>query len=62
MPRVCSVCNKGVLYGHVVSHANNKSQKISRPNLQKIMTVENGTRRRKLVCTRCIRSKSITKG
>ena len=62
MPRVCKVCGKGVLFGHNVSHANNKSRKISHPNLQKVMVVENGTHRRKMVCTRCLRSNAISKG
>ena len=62
MPRICEVCGKGVLFGHKVSHANNKSQKVSRPNLQRVIVVEKGTHRRKLVCTRCLRSHAISKG
>ncbi|MBI4126383.1 MAG: 50S ribosomal protein L28 [Deltaproteobacteria bacterium] len=56
MPSFCAVCHKGTVFGHNVSHANNKTRKISRPNLQRLHTVTNGRRRRVVVCTRCIRS------
>ena len=34
MARRCDITGKGVLYGHNVSHANNKTQKRFMPNLQ----------------------------
>lgn len=34
MSRRCSISGKGALNGHKVSHANNKSNKITYPNLQ----------------------------
>ncbi|MFH0800736.1 MAG: 50S ribosomal protein L28 [Pseudomonadota bacterium] len=61
MPRVCSICGKGRLTGHKVSHSNIKSPKVSEPNLQKIKIVLNGTIRRAPVCTRCIRSGAVQK-
>ena len=36
MARRCGVSGKGVLVGNNVSHANNKTKKIYRPNLQTI--------------------------
>ena len=62
MPRQCKICGKGPLFGQNVSHANNKTKKVSKPNLQRVMVVDNGTRRKKLVCSRCIRSGAISKG
>jgi len=61
MSRVCEICGKGPSFGNNVSHANNKSSKIWRPNLQKIKAVKNGTVRSIKVCTRCIRSGHVTK-
>jgi len=61
MPRTCDICGKGRLVGHNVSHANNKTQKVSRPNLQTIKILINGAARKARVCTRCIRSGAIQK-
>ncbi|MCK5540471.1 MAG: 50S ribosomal protein L28 [Deltaproteobacteria bacterium] len=61
MARVCDICGKKPLVGNNVSHANNKTKKVSRPNLQEVHTVVNGQRRKVKVCTRCIRSGAITK-
>ena len=61
MARVCDICGKKPLVGNNVSHANNKTKKVSRPNLQEVHAVINGQRRKVKVCTRCIRSGAITK-
>src|SRR5260370_37285523 len=36
MPRSCELTGKGILVGNNVSHANNKTKRIYRPNLQTI--------------------------
>ncbi len=36
MPRRCALTGKGVLFGHKVSHANNKSNRRYLPNLQNV--------------------------
>lgn len=36
MSRRCELTGKGVLSGHNVSHANNKTKRVYRPNLQTI--------------------------
>ena len=36
MSRRCELTGKGLLVGHHVSHANNKTKRIYRPNLQVI--------------------------
>lgn len=61
MPRTCAICHKGLLFGHTVSHANNKGPKRSFPNLKRVRTTSGGRVRRQLVCTRCIRSGLVTK-
>ncbi|NTW66527.1 MAG: 50S ribosomal protein L28, partial [Nitrospirae bacterium] len=57
MAGTCQICGKGALSGNKVSHANNRSKKISKPNLQSIKALgPNGAHVRMHVCTRCIRS------
>ena len=36
MSRRCELTGKGLLVGHTVSHANNKTKRIYRPNLQSL--------------------------
>jgi large subunit ribosomal protein L28 len=62
MSRVCDICGKGPLSGFNVSHAHNRTKKISYPNLQRIRIVtDTGQTVRSKVCTRCIRSNKVTK-
>jgi len=61
MSRKCEICGKGPSFGNNVSHANNKTRTVWRPNVQKVKTVKNGTVATIKVCTRCIRSGFITK-
>ncbi|OGQ22607.1 MAG: 50S ribosomal protein L28 [Deltaproteobacteria bacterium RIFCSPLOWO2_02_FULL_44_10] len=62
MSRLCHVCQKGPLFGHIVSHANNKTRKVSVPNLQRVrIQLKTGEVRRTIVCTRCLRSGLVTK-
>jgi large subunit ribosomal protein L28 len=45
-----------------VSHANNKSKKSSKPNVQSVKAIStNGSHVRMNVCTRCIRSGKVKK-
>jgi len=39
MSRRCELTGKGVLSGHNVSHANNKTKRVFRPNLQTVSLV-----------------------
>ncbi|MGO9567558.1 MAG: 50S ribosomal protein L28 [Desulfomonilaceae bacterium] len=62
MSRVCEICGKRPLKGYNVSHAHNRTKKISYPNLQKIRVMESsGQVKRVKVCTRCIRSNKVSK-
>jgi large subunit ribosomal protein L28 len=57
----CDVCGKRALVGNNVSHANNKTKKLSYPNLQKLRAVVEGRVQRVLACTRCIKAGKVTK-
>jgi len=59
--RACEICGKTRAVGNNVSHANNRTKRVFRPNLQTIRPLVNGATRRLLVCTRCIRSGKIKK-
>ena len=61
MARVCSVCGKGPITGHNVSHANNRTKRRWYPNLQTVRVLVKGSPRRVQACTRCIRSGRIEK-
>lgn len=56
MAKYCEVCGKGVTSGNNVSHSHRKSKRKWAPNVQRIRVIENGTPKRKYVCTRCMRS------
>ncbi|MEE9523338.1 MAG: 50S ribosomal protein L28 [Thermodesulfovibrionales bacterium] len=58
---VCYVCGKSKVRGNRVSHANNKSKRWSKPNLQRIKINDKGTLKSASVCTRCIKSGKVTK-
>ncbi len=50
----CYHCDKGVAFGNSVSHANNKTRRTWKPNLQVVRTLS-GTKIIKVkVCTRCL--------
>jgi large subunit ribosomal protein L28 len=58
----CEICGKGKLSGNQVSHSNNKTKKVSKPNIQSIKAMgPHGTHMRMHVCTRCIRSGKVKK-
>ena len=61
MSRICEICGKKPSTGFNVSHANNKTKKVFKPNLQKVRAVDNGSVRNVKVCTRCIRSGAVKK-
>lgn len=61
MAMVCDVCGKRRGVGNNVSHANNKTKRTWKPNLQKVRCLVGKTRTTLTVCTRCIRSGRITK-
>ena len=51
----CANCGKGVMYGHNVSHAKNRTRKIFKPNLHSARIMINGTSRKLRLCTKCLR-------
>jgi len=56
MSAKCEVCGKGPVSGNNVSHANNKTKRRFKPNLQKAKITINGKLKSARVCTRCLRT------
>ncbi|MFZ5643324.1 MAG: 50S ribosomal protein L28 [Bacillota bacterium] len=59
MAKKCSVCGKGVRVGMQVSHSHIRTKRTWSPNLQRVKALVEGTPRRILVCTRCLRSGKV---
>ncbi|MCL2572857.1 MAG: bL28 family ribosomal protein [Defluviitaleaceae bacterium] len=62
----CEVCDKGIQTGHRISitrsQVSRRANRMWRPNIKKVQIVEqNGAVRPAKVCTRCLRSKKVTR-
>ena len=57
----CEVCGKGVAFGIKVSHSHRRSNRTFKPNVKKVRAIVNGSPKRVNVCTKCLRSNSITR-
>ena len=55
----CYACGKGVAFGNNVSHANNKTRRTWRPNLQVARIELDGKIQKIKVCTRCLNAGKI---
>jgi large subunit ribosomal protein L28 len=56
---VCYTCQKGIAFGNNVSHANNKTRRTWKPNLQVARIVKDGKTIKIKVCTRCLNAGKI---
>lgn len=61
MGKYCEVCNKGIMSGNNVSHANNISKRSWAPNIQRVRVIVDGRPQRMNVCTRCLRSGKVVR-
>ena len=57
----CFSCGKGVTFGNNVSHANNKTRRTWKPNLQVVRTVVNGKTEKVKVCTSCLSAGKVAR-
>jgi large subunit ribosomal protein L28 len=51
----CDNCNKGIMYGHNVSHSKRRTNRIFKPNLQKKTVMIGSIRKQVKLCTNCIK-------
>jgi len=61
MARRCEVCGKGTVAGNNISHAHNKTRRVWKPNIVKVQTVMNGSKKTIKICTRCLKSGKVVK-
>ena len=52
----CDNCGKGIMIGHNVSHAKNRTRRIFKPNLHTAKLTINGVTKTYRLCTKCLRS------
>lgn len=51
----CYNCGKGIMVGHNVSHAKNRTRKVFKPNLHGARIIIDGTSMKVRLCTKCLR-------
>ena len=57
----CFVCGKMRMAGQNVSHANNVTKRMFKPNIQTVRALVEGRAKQIAVCTRCLRSGKVEK-
>ncbi len=62
MSKVCSVCGKGPSAGRNVSHSHRVTNRIIRPNIQRVTAVVNGSVKQINVCTKCMKAGKVVRG
>lgn len=55
MAMKCMNCSKGVMYGHNVSHAKNRTNRVFKPNLHWARIPMGQMMKRVRLCTKCLR-------
>lgn len=61
MSKVCSVCGKAPAAGRNVSHSHRVTNRIVRPNIQRVHAVIDGSVKQINVCTKCMKAGKITR-
>ncbi|AQS59471.1 50S ribosomal protein L28 [Desulforamulus ferrireducens] len=55
----CAICDKGVKVGIKLSHSHIRTKRTWSPNLQRVKAIVDGSPKRIMVCTRCLRSGKV---
>lgn len=55
MAKICDICGKGVMVGNNVSHANNRTKRLFKPNLKSVRLLVAGQKIKMRLCTSCLR-------
>lgn len=55
MANACAMCGKGSDFGHLVSHAKNRTKTIRKPNLHPAKVMVDGKKVKMRLCTKCLR-------
>ncbi len=57
----CAVCGKRPVTGKTISHSHRATNRVFRPNLQRLRIIVDGKTRREYVCTQCLKSGRVKK-
>lgn len=57
----CELCGKKVVSGKTISHSHRKTNRVWKPNLQRMYAVVDGKVKKIYVCTRCLRSGKVVR-
>ncbi|HKQ59605.1 MAG TPA: 50S ribosomal protein L28 [Candidatus Eisenbacteria bacterium] len=57
----CEICGKAKLFGNNVSHANNATKRVWRPNLQRVRALVDHKPKNIMVCTGCLKAGKVLK-
>lgn len=61
MSKVCEICGKHPVAGRNVSHSHRVTNRMFRPNIQRVTIVENGRARKMNVCTKCLKTAKLAR-
>lgn len=62
MSKVCEICGKRPVAGHSISHSHRVTNRVFRPNIQKVTVREaNGHVHKIKICTQCMKSGKVTR-
>jgi large subunit ribosomal protein L28 len=61
MSQVCTVCGKHPVAGRNVSHSHRVTNRVFKPNIQKVTAVINGHVKQVKVCTKCMKAGKVTR-
>ena len=61
MAHQCDLCGKKPVFGNKVSHANNRTRRTWKPNLQVVRVVHEGKITKVKVCTRCLHANKVAR-
>jgi len=59
MSQVCSVCGKRPTAGRNVSHSHRVTNRVFKPNIQKVKAVVGGRAKKVNVCTKCLKAGKV---
>ena len=63
MSKVCEICGKHPSAGRSISHSHRVSNRMFKPNIQKVTIVEaNGHKHKANVCTSCLKARKVKRG
>ena len=61
MSKVCEVCGKAPGAGRSISHSHRVTNRMFRPNVQKVTINDNGRVRKANVCTKCLKAGKVVR-